>query len=88
MPLVDSIHGSPVTFELHIELWLFRNDMYSFTFILTGGHMDRRKVTLMGCLPIAGSCGGAAYGGGDSPGPGGPQIAFYRIDARESLVPA
>ncbi|MBU7030311.1 MAG: hypothetical protein HXS48_25485 [Theionarchaea archaeon] len=50
--------------------------------------MDRRKVTLMGCLPIAGSCGGAAYGGGDSPGPGGPQIAFYRIDARESLVPA
>jgi len=51
--------------------------------------MDRKEVTHMRCLPIAGSCGGAAYGGGDCPGPGGPQMsAFHRMDIKKSLAPA
>lgn len=48
----------------------------------------RRKVMQMACLPVAGNDCGAAYGGGDNPGPGGPQtaIAFHGIGARELLA--
>ncbi|MBU7045646.1 MAG: hypothetical protein HXS54_04350 [Theionarchaea archaeon] len=49
--------------------------------------MNGRKVTI--CLSIAGNDGCHTYGGGDSPGPGGPQtaLAFHEMETNP-LIPA